>query len=172
MGAKVQRFFTASDFDHVGMIIKLQKKDLMVFEANQMHGVAIYDWKQYITYFNLYEQVTLRKLHYIRKPEAQNTLLQFVKKQLGKKYQLSAIKLLQFESDFNWETVKEDRGYFCSELIAKALKSIGLLDEKKSSGRYWPVDFSEKSGVQLKKGAKLGSEQTVILNKHTKNPVL
>jgi hypothetical protein len=79
---------------------------------------------------------------------------------------------LQFESDFNWETVKEDRGYFCSELIAKALKSIGLLDEKKSSGRYWPVDFSEKSGVQLKKGAKLGSEQTVILNKHTKNPVL
>jgi hypothetical protein len=48
--------------------------------------VAIYDWKQYITYFNLYEQVTLRKLHYIRKPEAQNTLLQFVKKQLGKKY--------------------------------------------------------------------------------------
>jgi Cys-tRNA synthase (O-phospho-L-seryl-tRNA:Cys-tRNA synthase) len=86
MGAKVQRFLTASDFDHVGMIIKLQKKDLMVFEANQMHGVAIYDWKQYITYFNLYEQVTLRKLHYIRKPEAQNTLLQFVKKQLGKKY--------------------------------------------------------------------------------------
>ena len=77
----------------------------MVFEANQMHGVAIYDWKQYIAYFNLYEQVTVRKLHYIRKPEAQNTLLKFVKKQLGKKYQLSASKLLQFESDFNWETV-------------------------------------------------------------------
>ena len=61
-----------------------------------MHGVAIYDWKQYISYFNLYEQVTVRKLHYIRKPEAQNTLLKFVKKQLGKKYQLSAAKLLQF----------------------------------------------------------------------------
>jgi hypothetical protein len=67
-GAKLQRFFTVSDFDHVGMIIKLQKKDLMVFEANQMHGVAIYNWKEYISYFNLYEQVTLRKLHYIRKP--------------------------------------------------------------------------------------------------------
>ena len=146
-----------SDYDHVGMIIKLQKKDLMVFEANQMHGVAIYDWKQYIAYFNLYEQVTVRKLHYIRKPEAQNTLLKFVKKQLGKKYQLSASKLLQFESDFNWETVNEERGYFCSELVAKALKSIGLLDEKKSSGRYWPVDFSEKNGLELKRGATLGS---------------
>jgi len=27
-------------------------------------------------------------------------------------------------------------------LVAKALKSVGLLDEKKSSGRYWPVDFA------------------------------
>jgi hypothetical protein len=36
------------------------------------------------------------------------------------------------------------------------LKSVGLLDEKKSSGRYWPVDFSEKNGMLLKKGAFLG----------------
>jgi hypothetical protein len=41
-------------------------------------------------------------------------------------------------------------------LVAKALKSIGLLDEKKSSGRYWPVDFSEKNGMRLRKGASLG----------------
>jgi hypothetical protein len=39
---------------------------------------------------------------------------------------------------------EEVRGFFCSELIAKAYKSIGILDSKKSSGRYWPVDFSEK----------------------------
>lgn len=75
---------------------------------------------------------------------------------------------MKWESDFNWENVNEDRGYFCSELIGKALKSIGLLDEKKSSGRYWPVDFAEVSGLQLKRGAALGPEQTVMLNKHTK----
>ena len=75
---------------------------------------------------------------------------------------------MKWESDFNWENVNEDRGYFCSELIGKALKSIGLLDEKKSSGRYWPVDFAEVSGLQLKRGAVLGPEQTVMLKKHTK----
>lgn len=64
---------------------------------------------------------------------------------------------------------KKDRGYFCSELIAKALKSVGLLDEKKSSGRYWPVDFAEKSGMMLKRGAYLGKEQVILLNKHLKN---
>ena len=53
--------------------------------------------------------------------------------------------------------------------IGKALKSVGLLDEKKSSGRYWPVDFAEVGGLELKKGAYLGAEETVLLNKHTKN---
>jgi hypothetical protein len=110
------------------MVVRLKKKDLMVFECNQMHGVSIYDWKQYITYFDLYGKVSLRKLNYIRKTEAQATLLAFMKRNLGKKYDLGAMKLLKMESDFNWEDVKEDRGYFCSELVAKALKCIGLLD--------------------------------------------
>ena len=156
MAAKLQRFFTNSDFDHVAMIVKLKKRDPMVFESNQMHGVSIYDWKQYIQYFDLYGQVTLRKLNYIRKAEAQATLLSFMKKNLGRKYDIGLGKLLTFESDFNWEDVKEERGYFCSELVAKALKSVGLLDEKRSSGRYWPVDFCEKSELKLKKGASLG----------------
>jgi uncharacterized protein YycO len=66
-----------------------------------------------------------------------------MKKNLGKRYEIGPLKLMKFESDFDWENIKnDDRGYFCSELIAKAYKSIGLLDEKKSSGRYWPVDFS------------------------------
>ncbi len=36
-----------------------------------MYGVSIYDWKQYVQYFNLYEKITLRKLHYIKKADAQ-----------------------------------------------------------------------------------------------------
>jgi len=92
----------------------------------------------------------------MRKAEIQSKLIQFAKHNIGQKYELSASKLLTFESDFAWETVKEERGYFCSELVGKALKSVGLLDEKKSSGRYWPVDFAEVSGLQLLRGAVLG----------------
>ena len=61
-----------------------------------MHGVSIYDWKQYITYFDLYSRVALRKLNYIRKEEAQTSLLHFMKKNLGKKYEIGPMKLLKF----------------------------------------------------------------------------
>lgn len=96
-----------------------------------------------------------------------------MKKNLGKNYEINFSKLVTLESDVNWDMINKEknkeRGYFCSELIAKTLKSVGLLDEKKSSGRYWPVDFAEKSGLMLKKGASLGREQVIILNKHLKN---
>lgn len=67
-----------------------------------MHGVSIYDWKQFITYFDLYTQVSFRKLNYIRKAEAQTALLNFIKKNLGKKYEIGPMKILKFESDFDW----------------------------------------------------------------------
>jgi hypothetical protein len=30
-GAQLQRFFTNSDFDHVAMVVKFRKNDLMIF---------------------------------------------------------------------------------------------------------------------------------------------
>lgn len=51
-----------------------------------MYGVSIFSWKEYISYFNLYSKLVLRKLNYIRKAEAQESILKFIKKNLGKKY--------------------------------------------------------------------------------------
>lgn len=172
-GAQLQRFITNSDFDHVAMVVKFGKNDLMVFQSNQMYGVSIYNWRQYIQYFDLYQKITIRKLEYIKKADVQRQLLTFVKKNLGKNYEINLSKLVTLESDVDWNMINKqknkDRGYFCSELIAKAIKSVGLLDQKKSSSRYWPVDFAEKNGLLLKKGAYLGKEQVIILNKHLKN---
>lgn len=83
-------------------------------------------------------------MNYHRKADAQLTILHFVRKNLGRDYEISASKLFALESDFNWEQNCQERGYFCSELIGKVLKSIRLLDDRKSCGRYWPVDFSER----------------------------
>lgn len=58
---------------------------------------------------------------------------------------------------------KENAGYFCSELIAKLYKSIGLLDQIKSSCQYWPVDFCSEKLTNLLKGATLGNEQLIVL---------
>lgn len=53
-GAKIQRMITNSDFDHVAMVVKFRHNEPMVFESNQSYGVSIFDWGQYVRYFNLY----------------------------------------------------------------------------------------------------------------------
>lgn len=63
---KIQRFLTGSSYDHVAMVIKLHG-DLMVFEANQGDGVALYKWRKFVKYFNLYKRITYRKLKTWRK---------------------------------------------------------------------------------------------------------
>lgn len=96
IGAKLQRFFTNSDFDHIAMVIRFRAGDLIVFESNYTHGVAIYEWKKYVKNFDLFRKVTFRKLNYIRKAETQKILMEFLRKNLGKKYDLSISKLLTF----------------------------------------------------------------------------
>jgi len=36
-----------------------------------MYGVSIYNWRQYIQYFDLYQKITIRKLEYIKKSDVQ-----------------------------------------------------------------------------------------------------
>ena len=166
---KLQRFLTSSDYDHVAMVVRLNG-DLMVFEANQNDGVALYRWRKFVRYFNLYKKIAYRKLKTWRKKELHECFLNFAKKNIGKKFDIGAYKLLlKQESDFDWTQDKE-RGYFCSELIAKALKSAGLLDPLKASSRYWPVDLSASSTLPLI-GASLGNEQSIILDRFVKNMV-
>ena len=130
----MQRFFTISDFDHVAMVFRLEGQEPMVFESNPSYGVSMFKWYEYLLYFNLYQKINLRKLNYVRKAEVQQSLLRFAKKNLGRKYDIGALKMMKIDSDFDWEKVKnleeepsEARGYFCSELIAKAYKSVGLI---------------------------------------------
>ena len=57
---------------------------------------------------------------------------------MGHEYDIGAIKLLK-----QWSSQdKSKRSYFCSELVAKAYKKIGLIEKEKASARYWPIDFT------------------------------
>ena len=40
--SKVQRIFTNSDYDHVGMLLKTTSQDLFLLEATGNSGVAVY----------------------------------------------------------------------------------------------------------------------------------
>ena len=50
---------------------------------------------------------------------------------------------------------------FCSELVASALKRVGLLPENISATQYWPSDFSTSSHLDLQKGAYLEDEYLI-----------
>lgn len=103
---KIQRFLTSSSYDHVAMVIRLNG-DLMVFEANQGDGVALYRWGKFVRYFNLYKKITYRKLKTWRKKELHECFLKFAKKNMGKKFDIGAYKLLlKQESDFDWAQEK------------------------------------------------------------------
>lgn len=76
----------------------------------------------------------------------------FIAKTLGKGFELSLNKLFQFKSKME-RTQEEEEGktYFCSELVARLYKELGILDESKSSTSYYPVDFSQKGGLKITK---------------------
>ena len=42
--------------------------------------------------------------------------------------------------------VNDDATFFCSELIAKAYKSAGILPTEQVSALFWPACFSSKTG--------------------------
>jgi hypothetical protein len=51
--------------------------------------------------------VTLRKLNYVKKCDVQGQLLNFVKKNIGKSYEINMNKLITLESDVNWDFINK-----------------------------------------------------------------
>lgn len=120
----IQRFVTNSEYDHIGLIVKFHN-EIKIFESNVNEGVNIYTWSQFQMQFHHYEKISLRKLHYHKRNEINPTLLKFIKSNLGRKYDLRALKLMRRKSS---EEEDDHKGYFCSELVAKVYKILGLLN--------------------------------------------
>ena len=57
---------------------------------------------------------------------------------------------------------EEKKTYFCSELVARLYKELGLLDEEKASTRYYPVDFSDKTKLVFKRDKVAFDHERVI----------
>ena len=74
-------------------------------------------------------------------------LVSFMKQMIGKEYSFGTMKLLRRSSNEEGSEVQSD--FFCSELIAKAYKYFGILNKKKASNSYWPVDFTDRGGLVL-----------------------
>ena len=58
-------------------------------------------------------------------------------------------------------SIAEDKGYFCSELIATIYKRLEVLPKHISSANYWPGSFSAEEKLPLNPGAILGDEHLI-----------
>lgn len=60
--------------------------------------------------------------------------------------------------------VEQGRAFFCSELVAKAFKCVGLMKPTdEACSNFLPCDFMSNSGkLQLVDGATLGSERLIF----------
>lgn len=51
----------------------------------------------------------------------------FIKTVIGMKYKLNATKIFRKRCENDAENIRDDKSYFCSELVASAYKCLGIL---------------------------------------------
>ena len=63
--------------------------------------------------------------------------------------------------------IDEDRTFFCSELVAKAFKVLGIIeDDDTACSQFMPGTFSSKgdSFLKLTKGTSIDEEMLIVMN--------
>jgi len=163
-GSKLQRAFTRSKYDHVAMILRYSNGKLVLLESTGTTGVALCNWHDFMGYkwHLLYSRLVYRHLYNERDSNMMEKLEKYVKGVIGKKYKISATKLFRKKSRMDVETqLTDEKGFFCSELVASAYKALGFLPSNISSGQYWPGAFSTEKTLTLTEGAYLGDEMLI-----------
>lgn len=163
---------TGSKWSHVGMIIRLQEFDMVaVWESTTLKtikdsktgtyvkGVQINQLRDRIIQYG--GDIAVRHLEDVEFTQDDMSKLSVLRRDLtGRPYQKGILELIKAAYDGPGGANKEDlSSIFCSELVAEAYQTLGLLDENIASSDYVPADFSENSKKPLKllKG-KLGPE--------------
>ncbi|CAD8167378.1 unnamed protein product [Paramecium pentaurelia] len=142
----IQRTLTQSNFDHIGIFIRLNENQLYLFEALPLHGVGLCRWNKFIVckWNYLYHKVIYRKLQVNRDENFKSRIHEFVTDNIGKQYSFNPAKLFKFKSTMLQDPQQQQtRTFFSSELVAACYKYLNLLSKEVSSTQYSPGSFSQ-----------------------------
>jgi hypothetical protein len=153
VGAKIQRKIAGSRFDHVAMVLCHGSGRISIFEATNQDGVALVDWDQFFeqNWLDLYSLVVYRKVEFERTETMLNNLQKFINESKGKKFSFNVKKMIVK----NTKKAGQEEDFFCSELVASAFKSIGILSPDFDTSKVWPVNFEKEDTLPLQ-NAKFG----------------
>ncbi len=158
--SNVIKWFTKSDWSHVGMVIRSDEHDmLLLWESTTLskiktvngverQGVAIRPLSEVINGYD--GKVAVRKLIHKLTTDDIKILAKFREEVKGRPYEESKLEL--FKSAYDWIGGANDEdlsSIFCSELIAEFYQRIGIIESYTSSNEYTPADFGTLFGNQL-----------------------
>jgi len=159
-GSLITRTFTGSHFDHVAMVLKFDtdQHEVYLVEATGTLGVALNKWsylREHIGAKKFYAKCVFRHINFDRSDAMVDNLEKFLKEAVGLKYGLGSKKLLRRETlkkeDASRELIDEERTFFCSELVAKAFKVLGIIkNDEISSAQFYPHHFCMRGDSFLK----------------------
>ena len=87
----------------------------------------------------------------------------------GLGYNLSLSKLRNRTSVNDSNDIPSDRTFFCSELVAKSFKCLGVIEnDEKSCSQYHPVHFSQPGDKVLKLTAGTSIDEEKMISIETK----
>ena len=139
-------------------------------ESNAERGVCFRTWNDFVDNNTLYNQIFVRKLVCNRDKDFYDKFEEFLDQVQGNTYQLNLSKILfgsKSRKDSAINADLENRKFFCSELVAKGYKELGLLKTEKASSLFMPNDLScmAQSPLILHNGAELKDDQIIIIKK-------
>ncbi|CAD8098652.1 unnamed protein product [Paramecium sonneborni] len=148
LNCHIQRTLTQSNFDHIGILIRLDENQVYLFEALPLHGVGLCRWSKFVIckWNYLYHKIIYRRLQVIRDENFKSRIHDFVTDNIGKQYSFNPTKLLKFKSTMLQDPLQQQtRTFFSSELVAACYKYLNLLSQEVSSTQYWPGSFSSEN---------------------------
>lgn len=136
MNSRFIRTVTGGQFDHVAMVLKFESdpNEVYLIDATGNRGVCLNKWsfiRNFIGPNQFYRDVVFRHVEIERTNDMVDALEIFLKEVIGRKYGLGN-KLFRRKTAVtkklgNCKLIEEERTFFCSELIAKAFKVLGII---------------------------------------------
>ena len=128
------------------MVLKFESAPNEVFlvEATGNMGVSLNRWiflRPHVGHGKFYEKLVFRHIEFDRGDKMVNNLEKFLSEAVGLKYGIGGNKLLKKKTirmdkipeNKGNQLIEEDRTFFCSELVAKAFKLLGVLEDDDTS---------------------------------------
>jgi hypothetical protein len=136
--SSLQRRFTGGEYDHVGMVIPRGDTGYCLLEATG-EGVTCYPLEDRLVAYadGFCDLVALRKLKFERTKERLLALTNYTNRVEGRPYHLNFSTLTMGRRGGSGSDKDEKTAYFCSELVAEAMKKMGLLEGVDKRTSYW-----------------------------------